>query len=92
MPTKIEIKEFRENLSSYLELETPVAIMRDGATIGVYHPTGFRPKPKFSKEEMEAFRLAGEKIDALIAAAGTSEEELMEDIERMRREERMLKS
>ena len=86
--TKVGIREFRENLSTYLESKTPVAITRHGATIGVYLPT--RPKP--SQADLEAFRLAGEKIDAMIRAAGTNEEELMEDFERVRREARMKKT
>jgi len=86
--TKVGIREFRENLSTYLESKTPVAITRHGATIGVYLPT--RPTP--SQADLEAFRLAGEKIDALIQAAGTNEEELMEDFERIRREARMKKT
>ena len=86
--TKVGIREFRENLSTYLESKTPVAITRHGATIGVYLPT--RPKP--SQADMEAFRLAGEKIDAMIRAAGTNEEELMADFERIRREARMKKT
>jgi hypothetical protein len=86
-PTRVGIREFRENLSSYLESKTPVAITRHGATIGIYLPTW--PKP--SQADLEAFRLAGEKLDAMIAAAGTSEEELMEDFKRLRRERRKQK-
>ena len=86
--TKVGIREFRENLSTYLESKTAVAITRHGATIGVYLPT--RPKP--SQADLEAFRLAGEKIDALILAAGTNEEELMADFERLRREARIKKT
>jgi hypothetical protein len=56
LPTRVGIREFRENLSSYLESKTPVAITRHGATIGIYLPT--RPKP--SQAELEAFRIAGE--------------------------------
>ena len=85
--TKVGIREFRENLSSYLESKTPVAITRHGATIGLYLPT--RPKP--SMADIEAFRLAGEKMQELIAAAGTSEEELMEDFKKLRRERRIQK-
>jgi hypothetical protein len=81
MPSiRVGIREFRENLSSYLESKTPVAITRHGATIGIYLPT----KPKPSQAEVEALRVAGEKLDALIAAAGTSEEELMEDFKKGR--------
>jgi hypothetical protein len=85
--TKVGIREFRENLSSFLESKTPIAITRHGATIGIYLPT--RPKP--SQADLEALRAAGEKLDAMIAAAGTSEEELMEDFKRLRQENRKQK-
>ena len=87
LATKVGIREFREKLSSFLESKTPVAITRHGATIGIYLPT--RPKP--SQADLEALRAAGEKLDAMIAAAGTSEEELMEDFKRLRQESRKQK-
>lgn len=64
--TKVGIREFRENLASYLESKRPVAITRHGATIGIYVPT----KPKPSQAELEALRVAGEKMQELIAASG----------------------
>ena len=85
--TKVGIREFRENLSSYLESKTPVAITRHGATVGIYVPT--RPKP--SQADLEALRVAGEKMQELIKAAGTTEDELMEDFKKLRRERRMQK-
>lgn len=85
--TRVGIREFRENLASYLESKTPVAITRHGATIGIYVPT----KPKPSQAQLEALRLAGEKMQELIAAAGTTEDELVEDFKRLRREHRMQK-
>ena len=88
LTTKVGIREFRENLSSFLESKTPVAITRHGATIGIYLPT--RAKP--SEEQLAALRIAGEKLDELIAAAGTNEEELMEDFKKLRRERRQLKA
>jgi len=87
-PTRVGIREFREKLSSYLESKTPVAITRHGATIGIYLPT----KPKPSQADLDAFRAAGAKMQELIAAAGTSEEELMDDFKKLRRERRMQKS
>jgi antitoxin (DNA-binding transcriptional repressor) of toxin-antitoxin stability system len=88
MPTtKVGIREFRENLSSYLESASPVAITRHGSTIGIYVPT----KPKASQAELEALRLAGEKMQALIAAAGTTEDEIVEDFKRQRRARRATK-
>jgi len=83
--TKVGIREFRENLSSYLESKTPVAITRHGATIGIYVPT----KPKPSQADLEALRAAGEKMQELISASGTTEEELMGDFKKLRRKRRM---
>lgn len=82
--TKVGIREFRENLATYLESKKPVAITRHGATIGIFLPT--RPKP--SQADLEALRIAGEKMQQWIAEAGTSEEELVADFERLRKEER----
>ena len=85
--TKVGVREFRENITSYLASKSPVAITRHGATIGIYVPT--RPKP--GEEDLEALRIAGEKMQELIAAAGTSEEELMEDFKELRRKARPAK-
>ncbi len=86
--TKVGIREFRENLSSYLESPTPVAITRHGETIGIYVPTKRKP----SQADLEALRIAGEKMQKLIVEAGTTEEELVEDFKRLRRARRMSKS
>ena len=85
--TKVGIREFRENLTDYLESKTPVAITRHGSTIGIYVPT----KPKPSQADLEALRVAGEKMQELIAAAGTTEDEIVTDFKRARRERRMRK-
>lgn len=80
--TKVGIREFRENLASYLESKRPVAITRHGATIGIYVPT----KPKPSQAELEALRVAGEKMQELIAAVGTTEDEIVADFKKARRD------
>jgi hypothetical protein len=79
--TKVGIREFRENLAGYLESKTPLAITRHGATIGIYVPT----KPKPSQADLEALRIAGETMQALIAAAGTGEDEIVADFKKLRR-------
>jgi antitoxin (DNA-binding transcriptional repressor) of toxin-antitoxin stability system len=86
--TKVGIREFRENLASYLESKKPVAITRHGTTIGIYVPT----KPKPSQADLEALRVAGEKMQELIAMAGTSEDEIIADFKKLRRERRAQKS
>jgi hypothetical protein len=86
--TKVGIREFREHLSDYLESKTPVAITRHGATIGIYVPT--KPKPNLA--DLEALRVAGEKMQELVLAAGTSEDEIVADFKELRRQRRTQKS
>ena len=81
-PAKVGIRAFRENLSTYLESKTPVAITRHGATIGIYVPT--RPKP--SQADLEALRAAGQRMQELIAAAGTCGDEILADFNRRKPE------
>ena len=85
---KVGIREFRENMSSYLESKSPIAITRHGATIGVYVPA----KPKPSQADLDAFRTAGEKVQQMIAAAGLTETELMADVKHRRRDKKSRKS
>ena len=85
--TKVGIREFRENLASYLESDKPVAITRHGATIGIYVPT--MPKP--SHADLDALRVAGEKMQKLLAAVGTNEDEIVSEFKKLRRERRSRK-
>jgi len=84
---KVGIREFRENLADYLESKTPVAITRHGSTIGIYVPT----EPKPAQADWEALRVAGEKMTELIAAAGATEDEIVADFKKARRQRRTLK-
>ena len=86
--TKVGIREFRENLADYLESKSAVAITRHGMTIGIYVPT----KPKPSQADLEALRVAGEKMQQLIAAAGTTDDEIISDFKKLRRKRRIEKS
>jgi len=86
--TRVGIREFRENLASYLESQTPVAITRHGATIGIYVPTHRKP----SEADLEALRAAGEKMQSLIAAAGAAEDEIVAEFKKVRRDRRKPKN
>lgn len=85
--TRVGIREFRENLADYLESKTPVAITRHGSMIGIYVPT----KPKPDQADLQALRLAGQKMQELIAASGTTEDEIVADFKKARRERRTRK-
>lgn len=83
----IGIREFRENLAAWLESSTPVAITRHGETLGFYVPA--RRKP--SQAELDALRAAGRQLDAFIAAAGATEDELVTDFRKAVRQARKSK-
>jgi antitoxin (DNA-binding transcriptional repressor) of toxin-antitoxin stability system len=78
---RVGIRQFRENLSGYLERATPVAITRHGETIGFYIPTRKQP----SEADLEALRRAGDQLDALIAASGATEEVLVSEFKALRK-------
>jgi hypothetical protein len=78
---RVGIREFRENLSGYLESEEPIAITRHGETIGFFLPTRKRP----AEADLEALRRAGEKLDALLQGSGVGEDELVEKFKKLRK-------
>jgi hypothetical protein len=85
---KVGIREFRDNLATYLlESDKALAITRHGDTIGYYLPA--RRKP--SDAEIEALRKAGERMDEMMQAAGVTDDEIVEDFKRLRKEERLRK-
>jgi antitoxin (DNA-binding transcriptional repressor) of toxin-antitoxin stability system len=81
---RVGVREFRENLSRYLESPTPVAITRHGETIGVYVPIR---KPS-AEADLEALRRAGERLDAAIASADATEDELVDEFKALRKTRR----
>jgi antitoxin (DNA-binding transcriptional repressor) of toxin-antitoxin stability system len=78
---RVGIREFRENLSGYLESTEPIAITRHGETIGFFLPTRKRP----AEADLEALRRAGEKLDALLQDSGVGEDELVERFKKLRK-------
>ena len=81
---KVGVREFRERLASFPETGAPVAITRHGETVGFYIPT--RRKPK--NEDLSALRAAAAQLDAMIEAAGVTEDDLVEDFKKARRRSR----
>lgn len=80
----VGIREFREKLADYLESSAPVAITRHGETIGFYIPA----RRKRTDEEKAALDRAAAHLDKLLAARGATEDELVEDFKRLRRQKR----
>ncbi len=83
----IGIREFRENLAGYLESGTPLAITRHGETLGFYIPAQQHDRAA----RIRALRAAAKQLDDLILSWNTSEEELMSDYKRLRKQSRQQK-
>ncbi len=78
---KIGMREFRENLAGYLEAGKPLAITRHGETLGFYIPA----QKKSREAEVDAMRAAAKELDAMIAAWGAPEDELIQEYKEIRR-------
>lgn len=78
---KVGIREFRTHLPHYL-LETgqPVAVTRHGETIGYFIPS----REAKTADDITALKTAAAKLDALLAAEGVSEDELVGEFRRLR--------
>jgi hypothetical protein len=81
---KVGIRQFREQLGSYLESAKPVAITKHGRTVGFYIPVHRSPEI----EEREALREAGRRLDAWMAEQKVSEDELVAEFEHSRKSSR----
>ena len=78
---KVGIREFRTHLPHYL-LETgqPVAVTRHGETIGYFIPS----REAKSSDQVAALKAVAAKLDALLAAEGISEDELVAEFRHLR--------
>jgi antitoxin (DNA-binding transcriptional repressor) of toxin-antitoxin stability system len=82
---KVGIREFRDKLASYvLESKEPIAITRHGDTVGLYIPV--RRKP--TDAEWAALEEAHARVQQMMLDAGVTEDELMDDIKRLRAADR----
>ena len=81
---RVGIREFRENLSEYLESAEPVAITRHGQTIGFYIPA----KRSVTEADKEALRAAGERLNTWMASVGLDEDSVVEEFKAVRKARR----
>jgi hypothetical protein len=77
---KVGIREFRENIATFLESDTPVAVTRRGETLGIYVPTR-RKHPKVA--DISELRAAADRLSE--ALADVNEDELVTEFKRLRR-------
>ena len=80
---KVGVREFRENIATFLESDTPVAVTRRGETLGVYVPTRLRRTKTASMSELKA---ASDCLSQSLA--DVDEEELVDEFKTLRRRTR----
>lgn len=82
---RVGIREFRENLATYLlESQAPVVVTRHGDTVGYYIPA----RRSRTESERSALRQAAARLQKMLAAKGIGEDEIVEDFVRWRRGKR----
>ena len=76
---KVGVREFRERIAAFLVSDVPVAVTRRGETLGIFVPTGKRPRTAGMGElKAAADRLAEELRDV-------DEKEFVEEFRQLRR-------
>ena len=81
MPTlKVGVREFREQIASFLESDTPIAVTRRGETLGVYVPTRRRQAKLADPRDLKA---AADRLAE--ALSDVDEEQLVAEFKQMRR-------
>ncbi|MDR2895838.1 MAG: hypothetical protein LBV30_04210 [Propionibacteriaceae bacterium] len=78
MPT-VGVRQFREELSTYLDSSTPVDVTRHGQVIGTYIPQE-RRRP-FDRQRFDEL---AERVDAMLSRQGVDPDELIGEYETSR--------
>lgn len=79
----IGIREFRANLHKYTaERDEPITVTSHGEPIGYYIPA--RPAPQ--AKDFEALKRAAKQISDLLKESGVSEDEIIADFQKARRD------
>lgn len=81
---KVGVREFREQISRYLESNTPVAVTRRGETLGVYVPT---PRKRIKSADLGELQAAADRLAATLAEA--DEEEIVAEFKQLRRRKKV---
>ena len=78
---RVGIREFRENLASYLlDSDAPIVVTRHGDTVGYYIPA----RRSRSETERSALKEAAARLQTMLAAEGIREEEIVQEFARWR--------
>ena len=73
----VNTREFREDLSHFLDSDQTIAITKHGRLVGYYVPARDQNKVK---EQAEAFHQSAKRLQAVLDAQGFTEQDLEEVI------------
>jgi antitoxin (DNA-binding transcriptional repressor) of toxin-antitoxin stability system len=76
----VGVREFREGLASYLDQTEPVTVTRHGEPAGL-----FIPIVRDRKAAIAAYVQSAKKVQAMLAAAGVTEDEVVADFIELRK-------
>jgi hypothetical protein len=80
----VGVREFREDLATYLQSDEPIAVTRHGQTVGIFIPT----EPAQAEARWAAFEKAATRLDSILEKYGITEDEVIDEFESLRRESR----
>ena len=80
MSVTVGVREFRKDLSDYIDQSEPVTVTRHGRTVGL-----FIPVQRDRKAEIAAYVQAAAKANALLSELGMTEDEVLTEFEALRR-------
>ena len=83
---RVGIREFRQNIAKYvLESDAPVVLTRHGDEVGYFIPLR---KPKLTEEDLRAWDEHAQQVQKILADAGATEDEFLEEFDRLRKANR----
>jgi hypothetical protein len=97
---EVEFHEFRESFEVYLQSGDTIAVMQNGQQVGTFIPLKPPPveatgsvlsKAAISEEvvaRLAAFDKSAARLDTILEEHGITEDEVIEEFERLRRESR----
>jgi len=80
MSVTVGVREFREDLASYIDQSEPVTVTRHGQTVGLFIPVS-----RDRKADLKAYEVAAMKAHALLEQLGITEDEAVAEFDAMRR-------
>jgi hypothetical protein len=97
---EVDFHDFREHFETYLQSGDAIAVMQDGRRVGIFIPlkpmpieptllkTGRVAIPDDVEVRWEAFEESAARLDGFLEKCGITEDEVVEEFERLRRESR----